>query len=306
MAKHTTFRIGGPAEWYAAASTLEQLETLPNLALERGLPLTILGGGSNLLVSDAGVRGLVVANQTRWHGTGAEFRQQWDHPAIRDGQLVAESGVLVAGLARWAGRQGLSGLEWAVSVPGTIGGAVIGNAGAHGSDTAANLAWALVHYAGCGREVLSRDELRYVYRSSLLKEQLLDSSRQLRPVVLAAGFDLPPGDVEELGRRADDYLARRRATQPVEPSAGSIFRNPPGDHAGRIIESLGLKGYQTGGARVSLRHANFIVNTGNATAADVAALINLIRVRVYGATQIRLVPEILFLGEWPAEPLSDL
>ncbi len=121
-------------------------------------------------------------------------------------------------------------------------------------------------YAGCSRQVLAKDELRYVYRSSLLKEQLLDPDRNPKPVVLAAGFDMRPGDAEELGRRADEYLARRRASQPVEPSAGSIFRNPPGEYAGRLIEALGLKGHQIGGAQVSPRHANFIVNTGGATA----------------------------------------
>ncbi len=306
LAKHTTFRIGGPADWYAAATTSEQLETLPELALEHGLPLTVLGGGSNLLVSDRGIRGLVIANQTRWHGAGAEVRQRWNHPALREDQLVAESGVLLAGLARWAVRQSLAGLEWAVSVPGTVGGAVIGNAGAHGSDIAANLAWVAVRYAGCARQVLSRDEMRYVYRSSALKEQLLDAGRETRPVVLGAGFHLFEGNAEELNRRADEYLARRRATQPVEPSAGSVFRNPPGDYAGKLIESLDLKGRQIGGAQVSPRHANFIVNTGNAMAADVVALINLLRERVYQATEIRLVPEILFVGEWLASPLSEL
>lgn len=306
LAKHTTFRIGGPAEWYVAATTLEQLEGLAELAHEHRVPLTVLGGGSNLLVSDAGIHGLVMVNQTRWHGPAREFRSRWHHPAVRDDQVAAESGVLLAGFARWAVRQGLAGLEWAVSVPGTVGGAVIGNAGAHGSDTAANLAWAVLSYPGCGRQVLGREELRYVYRSSLLKEQLLDPAREPKPIVLAAGFDLTAGDAQEIGRRADEYLARRRATQPVEPSAGSIFRNPPGDHAGRIIESLGYKGHQIGGAQVSLRHANFIVNAGGATAADVAALINLLREQVYRATNIRLVPEILFVGEWAAGPLSDL
>ncbi len=306
LAKHTTFRIGGPADWYASATSVEQLEALPELALEYGLPVTVLGGGSNLLVSDRGIRGLVIANQTRWHGLGAEVRQRWNHPALRDGQLVAESGVLLAGLARSTFRQGLAGLEWAVSVPGTVGGAVIGNAGAHGSDTAANVAWVAVRYAGCARQVLSRDEMRYVYRSSMLKEQLLDPQRESKPVVLAAGFDLLPGDADELDRRADEYLARRRSSQPVEPSAGSIFRNPPGDYAGRLIESLGLKGRQVGGAQASPRHANFIVNTGSATAADVAGLINLLREQVFTATGIRLVPEILFVGDWPAPPLSEL
>lgn len=306
LAKHTTFRIGGPAEWYANATTVEQLEALTELALEHSVPMTVLGGGSNLLISDAGIQGLVVANQTRWHGPGAEAREQLQHPAFRDEQWVTESGVMLAGLARATVRNGLGGLEWAVSVPGTVAGAVIGNAGAYGSDTAANLAWALVCYGGCGRQVLLRDDLRYVYRSSLLKEQLLDPDRKAKPVILAAAFELPQGDPNELTRRADENLARRRATQPVEPSAGSIFRNPPGDYAGRLIESLGLKGYQIGGAQVSPRHANFIVNTGDATAAQVLALINLLRQKVYAATGHRLIPEILFLGEWPTPPLSAL
>ena len=306
LAKHTTFRIGGPAEWFAAATTVEQLVALAEVALEHGVPLTVLGGGSNLLVSDAGIRGLVIANQTRWHGPGYGYRKHWPHPALRDDQWVAESGVMLAGMARVTTRNGLAGLEWAVSVPGTVAGAVIGNAGAHGSDTAASLAWVLVHYVGCGRRVLSRDDLHYVYRGSRLREQLLDPTQANQPVILAAGFDLTRGDAAELMRRADDNLARRRASQPVEPSAGSIFRNPTGDFAGRLIESLGMKGHQIGGAQVSTRHANFIVNAGGATAADVLALINLLRQRVFDATGHRLAPEILFLGEWPTPPLSAL
>ena len=306
LAKYTTFRIGGPAEWFASAVTMRQLEVLAEVALEHSVPMTVLGGGSNLLISDAGISGLVVANQTRWQGPGTQFHEQWQHPAIRDEHWVAESGVMLAGLARATVRNGLAGLEWAVSVPGTVAGAVIGNAGAHGSDTAANLVWVLVHYAGCGRQVLSRDDLSYTYRSSRLKEELLDSNRAAKPVILAAGFDLPQSDPSELMRRADENLARRRATQPVEPSAGSIFRNPPGDYAGRLIESLGLKGYRVGGAQVSPRHANFIVNTGQATAADVLALINLLRQSVYETTGCQLMPEILFLGDWPTPPLSAL
>ncbi len=306
LAKHTTFRIGGPAEWFTATTTVEQLEALAEVALEHSVPLTVLGGGSNLLISDAGIRGLVVANQTRWHGWGAQVRGQWRHPALRDEQWVAESGVMLAGMARATMRNGLAGLEWAVSVPGTVAGAVIGNAGAHGSDTAANLAWVLVRYAGCGRTLLSRDDLHYVYRSSRLREQLLDPGEESKPVILTAGFDLTQGDPTELIRRADENLARRRATQPVEPSAGSIFRNPTGDFAGRLIESLGMKGHQIGGAQVSPRHANFIVNTGGATAADVLALIDLLRQRVFDATGHRLAPEILFLGEWTTPPLSAL
>ena len=137
-------------------------------------------------------------------------------------------------------------------------------------------------------------------------EQLLGPREQKRPVILAAGFALAQGDPVVLLHRADENLARRRASQPVEPSAGSIFRNPAGDFAGRLIESLGMKGHQIGGAQVSPRHANFIVNTGGATAADVVALINLVRQRVFDATGHRLTPEILFLGEWTTPPLSVL
>ncbi len=304
LAKRTTFRIGGPADWFAVATSVAQLEAAAEAAAESDLPLTVLGGGSNVLVSDAGIRGLVVANQTRWHGPAAEWTGA-PHALLREEQWVAESGVPLAGLARATIRAGRGGLEWAVSVPGTVAGAVIGNAGAHSSDTAANLAWALVWWPGEGRDVLSGADLRYVYRGSLLKERLLEG-RDARPVVLAAGFDLPPADVAELTAKADEYLARRRATQPVEPSAGSIFRNPPGHFAGKLIEELGLKGQRIGGAQFSPRHANFIVNTGDGSAADVVALINLARARVWKSYGLVLIPEILFAGEWAAAPLLPL
>jgi len=297
LARHTTFRIGGPADLYAVATTVDQLAGLAELAAEHGIPITVLGGGSNVLVSDAGVRGLVIANQARhfaWRMPPAlsiEERQPITHP-----QLVAESGVLLAGLARTAIKAGFSGLEWAVSVPGTVGGAVIGNAGAHGSDIARNLVVALVAYPGQGRRTLTGEQLAFAYRSSLLKRQL--AAGLAPPVVLTATFELQPGDAAALTALADSYLARRRASQPVEPSAGSIFRNPPGDHAGRLVEAAGLKGHRIGGAQISSRHANFIVNIENARAADVRALMDLMRQQVLENTGVELVPEILFVGEW--------
>ncbi len=312
LARHTTFRIGGPADWYAVATTTAQLAALADAGLDAGLPVTVLGGGSNILVADAGIRGLVIVNQTRNHSiqpaadglqTGLGRTRRSTPAADGVTVLVADSGVLLAGLARWAMRQGLSGLEWAVSVPGTVGGAVIGNAGAHGSDIAANLAWAEVHYPGHGTERLTCEALAYTYRSSLLKRQLAGSDAHApAPVVLSAAFNLAAGDTAEMTARADGYLARRRASQPVEPSAGSIFRNPPGDYAGRLVESVGLKGQVIGGAQISPRHANFIINTGSATAADVVALMNLMRRRVYEASGHELVPEILFLGAWASQP----
>lgn len=291
LARHTTFRIGGPADLYAAATTIDQLERLAVLAAEHGIPATILGGGSNVLVSDAGVRGLVIANQTR----ACE---------LRAAQLVTDSGVALAGLARTAMKSGLAGLEWAISVPGTVGGAVIGNAGAHGGDIAANLAWALISYPGQMRQVWTAAQMEFAYRSSLLKRQLAHS--EAAPVVLAAAFNLAPGDIAEMAARADSFLARRRSSQPAEPSAGSIFRNPPGGYAGRLVEAAGLKGQGIGGAQISTRHANFIVNTGGATAADVIALMQLMRRRIYEDTGIELISEILLLGEWPEPEMAGV
>ena len=267
-----------------------------------------MGGGSNVLISDAGVRGLVIANQTRNHAWrtpalvgSAEASARispTDNRPLTHTQLVADSGVLLAGLARTAIKAGFSGLEWAVSVPGTVGGAVIGNAGAYGSDTAGNLAEAVVAYPGLGRQTFTGEHLAFAYRSSLLKRQLASGNAQ--PVVLMATFDLATGDAAALAALAESYLARRRASQPVEPSAGSIFRNPPGDHAGRLVEAVGLKGHRIGGAQISPRHANFIVNVENARAADVRALMALMQRRVMVDTGIELVPEILFMGEWHA------
>ncbi len=297
LARHTTFRIGGPADLYAVATTVDQLERLTALAAEHAVPAIVLGGGSNVLISDAGVRGLVVANQTRHY----EWRTPRDASLAGKQpptcpQLVADSGVLLAGLARTAIKAGLSGLEWAVSVPGTVGGAVIGNAGAYGGDIAGNLAEAVVVYPGQGRQTLTGEQMAYAYRTSLLKRQL--ASGEAGPVVLMAAFDLVPGDAAALAALAEGWLARRRASQPVEPSAGSIFRNPPGDPAGRLVEAAGLKGHRIGGAQISPRHANFIVNVDNARADDVRALVNLMQQRVLEGTGIELVPEILFMGDW--------
>jgi UDP-N-acetylmuramate dehydrogenase len=308
LARHTTFRIGGPADLYAAATTVEQLERLAELAAEHGIPITILGGGSNVLISDTGVRGLVIANQTRdyaWQTLApAGSADAPDEGSVADNrpvtrrQLIADSGVLMAGLARTAIKAGFSGLEWAVSVPGTVGGAVIGNAGAYESDIAGNLAEAIVTYPGLGRQTLTGEQMAFAYRSSLLKRQL--ASGTARPVVLMATFDLQPGDAAALAALAESYLARRRTSQPVEPSAGSIFRNPPGDHAGRLVEAAGLKGQRSGGAQISPRHANFIVNVEHARAADVRALMDLMRQRVLENAGVELIPEILFMGEWHA------
>jgi UDP-N-acetylmuramate dehydrogenase len=306
LARHCTFRIGGPADLFVAADDIDTLERLAGLATEHDIPVTVLGGGSNVLISDRGVRGLVIANQTR------EFGMSESHPGLSEApenaggagrrdavlgpHLVADSGVALAGLARWAVREGWSGLEWAVSIPGTVGGAVVGNAGAHGGQIADNLAWVLVAEPTSDRQVLTADQLGFGYRDSTLKQRLV--SARLPSIVLRAGFQLLPGDAAQMAARADSFLARRRTSQPVEPSAGSVFRNPPGDHAGRLIETIGLKGHRVGGVQVSSRHANFIINTGEGQAVEVAALIRLIQQRVYESAGVALMPEILYLGDW--------
>ena len=262
--------------------------TALRLAREHSVPVMVLGGGSNALFSDAGVRGLVIANACR-------SVQQ------RDGQVVwAESGVNLAGLARQSMRWGLSGLEWCVSVPGTVGGAVVGNAGAHGGDIAGSLLRATVLNPDGSLTEWPMARFRYGYRSSALKTLL--HSGQPAPIVLSAAFQLRAGDTAEMEGWAAGFLAHRRATQPTEPSAGSIFQNPPGDYAGRIIDSLGLKGHTIGNAQFSTVHANFIVNLGGATAADVLALIDLARRGAWDVLGVELTPEILFLGDWLAEP----
>lgn len=306
LAHHCTFRIGGPAELYAAADDVHTLERLGDLATEHDIPVTILGGGSNVLISDRGVRGLVVANHAREirmsspdsdpNEVSAEgVRAGWPH-ATSGLHLVVDSGVALAGLARWAIREGWSGFEWAVSIPGTVGGAIICNAGAHGGQIANNLAWALVEEPGSGRRKMTASEIRFGYRDSILKQRL--ASAKLPLIVLQGGFQLEAGNVTEMAARADSFLAKRRASQPVEPSAGSVFRNPPGDYAGRLIEVAGLKGHRIGGVQVSPQHANFIINTGEGLAVEVAELIRLIQQRVLEGTGIALVPEILYLGDW--------
>ncbi|GAB4567781.1 MAG: UDP-N-acetylmuramate dehydrogenase [Anaerolineae bacterium] len=275
----TTFRIGGPADLLVTVRTPEQLGQAAIEAERHGIPWWILGGGSNVLISDGGVRGLTIVNRCRRiERTGATT-------------LRAESGALMAGVARVAIRAGLGGLEWAVSVPGTVGGAVVGNAGAHGGCIADSLVTAEAVLIGGERLQLTAAELQLGYRTSRFK------TGELRGVILAATFALHEDDAERLSRVAASYLDYRRRTQPTEASVGSIFRNPPGDYAGRLIEAAGLKGLRRGDAQVSPVHANFIVNLGNATASDVKGLVQEIQQRVFASFGVRLEPEILFCGD---------
>ncbi len=285
LSRYTAARLGGPADWlYVARGTTDELVEVISAAWADGLPVRVLGGGANVLVSDRGVRGLVIINDVTeitfgdWHGGR---------------NVAATAGTGLAVLARKCQLRGLSGLEWAVSVPGTVGGAVVNNAGAHGSDMAANLRDVVVLDARAGPQLMTLADLDYGYRTSSLKARA-----DRRFLVLLATFALPSDDPLAIQMRMEANIAYRKRTQPPGASLGSIFKNPPGDYAGRLIEAAGLKGFQIGQVQVSPVHANFIVNRGGATAADYYRLIQQVRETVYRHSQVLLEMEIELVGEW--------
>jgi UDP-N-acetylmuramate dehydrogenase len=282
LGEYTTWRVGGPAEWFAEPATATEFIALAAWAASQGLPLRCIGAGSNLLIADAGLPGLTLCIR-RLQGSRLEARCDW---------VEAEAGEPIPTLARKAARAGLHGLEWAVGIPGTVGGAVVMNAGAQGGCTAEWLH--SVRVLDPSRPdspyEIAADQLDFAYRHSRLQREPL--------LVLSARFRLESGhDPATLTARTSANLHSRTSTQPYQqPSCGSVFRNPEPRKAGRLIESLGLKGLRIGGAEVSMLHANFIVNTGAATAADVDALIRLVQERVLRGAGVHLHPEVRRLG----------
>jgi UDP-N-acetylmuramate dehydrogenase len=280
MSRHTSLHIGGPADYFVRVRSEDDLIGAVRVAREAELETFILGGGTNLLVADAGIRGVVLANA-------------WNDVEVRGTVVDAASGTPLASVAAAAARNGIIGLEWMATVPGTVGGAVHGNAGAFGSDTASALIDARLLDLNGDRWNARVDELAYSYRTSAL---------QGTPnVCLRARFQGDPGDRPTAVKRIKEMANERIAKQPLaQPNTGSIFRNPPGDHAGRLVEGAGLKGARIGDAVVSEKHANFIVNAGRATAADVRALIRRCQAEVKTQFDIDLVPEVELVGEWDA------
>jgi UDP-N-acetylmuramate dehydrogenase len=278
LAPHTSLRIGGPADFFLRVASEKDLLDAIQVARENELPVFLLGGGTNLLVADRGIRGVVLQNG-------------WRESSV-DGDIVtASSGTELAHVAAVAARSGIEGLEWMATVPGTVGGAVHGNAGAFGSETADALIDAeLVDLTG-DRWTARVDELAYSYRKSAL---------QGTPIVcVRARFRGKSGDRANAVKRIKEMANERIKKQPLaQPNTGSIFRNPPGDFAGRLIEAAGLKGRAVGGAKVSEKHANFIVNTSGATAGDVRALMALVQQDVSRKFNVKLVPEVELVGEW--------
>lgn len=288
LAKLTTMRVGGPADLLTTAHNVHELRALIRFARGRSIPLTILGRGSNVVISDRGVRGLVVhvrAEGSRVEGT----------------TYVAEAGVPMARVATETQKAGLSGMEFGLAVPGTVGGAVWANAGAHGSDVRAVIESADVLLADGTEARIPVADLGLAYRESRFKDQPPDGTGE---IVLGARFHLEPAEAGVIRERLDDIRRWRQAHQPLGiPSAGSTFRNPAaGPSAGALIEAAGLKGHTIGGATVSEKHANFLVNDRKGTAADVRRLLDHVQARVRDEAGVELVPEIVFLGDWDGWP----
>ena len=287
LARFTAARLGGRADYLYIARDPDYHDTLAllRLAWGRGLDVTVIGGGANILVSDAGIRGLTIINRATRIESDAD---------VEGARITVSSGTNLIRLSRYCQENGLSGMEWAIAVPGAVGGAVVNNAGAHGSDIAKSLARALVYEAERGECWYGTADLDYAYRHSRLKRRA-----DRRYFVKQAQFFLRRDDRDAIQARMDHNNDYRRRTQPPGASLGSIFKNPPGDHAGRLIEAAGLKGLSVGSAQVSPLHANFIVSRDDqATARDYMELIGQVRERVYEAFNLRLELEIQTLGDW--------
>jgi len=282
LANLTSYRVGGPAEWYIDPHSLSDLQQTVAWARSKGLAITVLGAGSNLLVSARGLPGLVVCTRNLRY---TKFDQETS-------QVISGAGVPIARLARQVARQGWQGLEWAVGIPGTVGGAVVMNAGAHKSSIADILVSTQVLSQTGTTEKQGPSDLGYGYRTSVLQggESLVtEATFQLQPV----------GDPVGVMATTNAHLKQRHATQPYHlPSCGSVFRNQEPYKAGWLIEQTGLKGYKIGGAQVSELHANFILNCGGATASDIFKLIGYVQEQVEQRWSIRLEPEVKIMGEF--------
>lgn len=315
LGRYTSARVGGQADYYLSVNSAEELaDTVSKLWALRA-PFVLLGGGSNILVSDFGVREVVIHNQAHQ----IRFDLISEPPTV-----WAESGANFGVIARQAAENDLAGLEWASGIPGTVGGAVVGNAGAYGSDVASNLLVAEILH--CNQHITNQlsildqkgastdleimreewpiERFEYGYRSSIIKRKLsmgqddLIPPGQSRIIILAAQFHLERSKPDLIKEKMDKYLSDRRRTQPSGSSMGSMFKNPPGDHAGRLIEAAGLKGTRIGDVEINLKHANFFTNQGNATATDIYALLQLARQTVAEKFGVNLELEIGLIGVW--------
>ncbi len=280
MAQHTTFRIGGPADLFLSAASEQEAAAACLWAREEEVPVTVVGNGSNLLVGDKGIRGLVLC-------LGREFQKIW----TEEGLLCAQAGASLKAVAQHALQDGLAGLEAVSGIPGNVGGAIYMNAGAYGGMVSQHLEWVRMLEPDTGKiGQYTRKQMEFGYRASLAMAKGM--------VVLAAAWRLPADKPDAIRAKMEDYTCRRREKQPLSyPSAGSVFKRPEGYFAGKLIEDAGLKGYSVGQAQVSDLHAGFIINKGGATAQDVITLIEHIQQVVQEKYGVELEPEIRRIGE---------
>lgn len=280
MKRHTTFRIGGPAEVFVMPGNLEEVQRILEICRTEDLPYFILGNGSNLLVSDKGYQGVVV-----------QLYRNFGQIRVEDSRIHAQAGALLSGIAAAAREASLTGFEFAGGIPGTLGGAVVMNAGAYGGEMKDVLKEVTVLTPEGGVLTLQADELHMGYRTSVIKEAGY--------IVLEAVISLEKGDQEEIRSRMQELAGMRTSKQPLSyPSAGSTFKRPEGYFAGKLIMDSGLRGYQVGGAQVSEKHCGFVINTGNATAKDVTTLMSDVQRIVMEKFGVKLEPEVKFLGEF--------
>lgn len=279
MSSHVTFRTGGPAEYYVRPNR-QQIQPVLELCRRFDVPWMVIGNGSNLLVGDRGIRGLVM-----------EIGRMMDRISI-DGELVtAEAGALLSSAARYAAKESLTGMEFASGIPGTVGGAVVMNAGAYGGEIKQILKSVTVLTEDGQERELGAEELDLGYRHSCILERRL--------IVLEAKLQLSKGNPEEISDRMEELKNRRVEKQPLEyPSAGSTFKRPEGYFAGKLIQDTGLRGYQVGGAQVSEKHCGFVINKEKAVSKDIRQLITDVQDRVEAQFGVRLEPEVKFIGDF--------
>lgn len=281
MKNHTTFRVGGPADWLLTPTEEEQIRDVVNLLRAEKVPYYVMGNGSNLLVGDKGYRGVIIQ-------LGKNLSQI---RMTEEGVLYAQAGALLSKIAAEAFAQSLTGFEFASGIPGTLGGAVMMNAGAYGGEMKHVLKDALALTADGELRVLPVEQMALGYRTSIFAQN--------GDIVLSAQIRLQPGNPEEIRAYMDELKEKRMTKQPLEyPSAGSTFKRPEGYFAGKLIEDTGLRGFQVGGAQVSEKHCGFVINKGQATAADILSLIEQVSDRVEAKFGVRLEPEVKRIGEF--------
>lgn len=280
MKKHTTFRVGGPADFYITPTEISQIANIIRLCKEEQIPYFILGNGSNLLVSDQGYRGVVIQvykNLNQIHVEGCKIK--------------AQAGVLLSQIAKKALDAGLTGFEFASGIPGTLGGAAVMNAGAYGGEMKDVLVSVTVLDQDGNIRTLKAEDLKLGYRTSIIKEKGY--------IVVEAELELQAGDKEQIQKRMEELKVQRVTKQPLEfPSAGSTFKRPTGYFAGKLIQDAGLRGYRVGDAQVAEKHCGFVINRGEATAAEIIQLIKDVQKKVYEEFQVELETEVKFLGEF--------